>query len=295
MAGIQDRADFKDMAVLCTRLAKAADRAAAAEMRSAAAGGHRFVIDGPPGTGNRERAAAARYREEAVDARKRAEFYRTHTSYPSRLRPNRRRTSQRRLSRNYAALVRAGAQAAVRLARAPAVRKAATAAVPYAIEVVKTGATALQTKLQGKLRRWGEREPTPPAAPARVTANRRRTSIRRNSRRLQANAYFARFKILDASIDRQDHAGRDVYRVDVEITAPRRERMAFGGRWGPTRTVSGDTMVIRVYPDGRFNMLDSRGMTQHLASDLTEAQRKKVLAAVKKLGGKVPDTYGPRR
>ena len=89
MAGIQDRADFKDMAVLCTRLAKAADRAAAAEMRSAAAGGHRFVIDGPPGTGNRERAAAARYREEAADARKRAEFYRTHTSYPSRLRPNR--------------------------------------------------------------------------------------------------------------------------------------------------------------------------------------------------------------
>jgi hypothetical protein len=127
------------------------------------------------------------------------------------------------------------------------------------------------------------------ASPESVTANRRRTS-----RRLQANAHFARFKILDASVERQDHAGRDVYRVDVEITAPRRGSMAFGG-WGPTRTVSGDTMVIRVYPDGRFNMLDSRGMTQYLVSDLTEAQRKKVLAAVKKLGGKVPDIYGPRR
>ena len=213
---------------------------------------------------------------------------------PESVTANRRRTSQRRLSRNYAALVRAGAQGAMTLARSPAVRKAATAAVPYVIEVAKTGATALQTKLQGKLRRWGEREPAPPVVPARVTANRRRASRRRTSRRLQANAHFARFKILHASVERQDHAGRDVYRVDVEITAPRRGSMAFGG-WGPTRTVSGDTMVIRVYPDGRFNMLDSRGMTQYLVSDLTEAQRKKVLAAVKKLGGKVPDIYGPRR
>jgi hypothetical protein len=125
--------------------------------------------------------------------------------------------------------------------------------------------------------------------------SRRRSSVRRNSRRLRANAYFERFKILDASIDRQDHAGRDVYRIDVEITAPRRLHAAFGGRYAPAQTVHGDTMVIRVYPDGRFNMLDSRGMTEYRPYDLAEAQRKKVLAAVKKLGGKVPDIYAPRR
>lgn len=116
----------------------------------------------------------------------------------------------------------------------------------------------------------------------------------KNARRLRANAYFERFKILDASVDRQDHAGRDVYRIDVEITPPRRQH-AFGGRYAPVQTFHGDTMVIRVYSDGRFNMLDSRGMTEYRPYDLAEAQRKKVLAAVKKLGGKVPDIYAPRR
>jgi hypothetical protein len=122
-----------------------------------------------------------------------------------------------------------------------------------------------------------------------------KNSRRRSSRRVRPNAYFERFKILDASIDRQDHVGRDVYRIDVEITAPRRQPSVFGGRYAPAQTVPGDTMVIRVYPDGRFNMLDSRGMTEYRPYDLAEAQRKKVLAAVKKLGGKVPDIYAPRR
>jgi hypothetical protein len=85
-----------------------------------------------------------------------------------------------KLSPNYAALVRAGAQGAVRLAQSPAVRKAAAAAAPYAIEVAKTGATALQTKLQAKLHRWGAKEAA--AAPARVAANRRRRSSRRSPR-----------------------------------------------------------------------------------------------------------------
>lgn len=91
-----------------------------------------------------------------------------------RVRPNsRRRSSRHGLSPNYAALVRAGAQGAVRLAQSPAVRKAVTAAAPYAIEVAKTGATALQTKLQAKLHRWGAKEAAP------VAANRRRSSRRR--------------------------------------------------------------------------------------------------------------------
>ena len=126
----------------------------------------------------------------------------------------------------------------------------------------------------------------------RRTSRRRRTSVRRNSRRLRANARFERFKILDASIDRQDHTGRNVYRIDVEITAPRRQPAAFG--WAPAWTAPGDTMVVRVYPDGRFHMLDRWGMTEYRPYDLAEAQRKKILAAVKKLGGKVPDIYAPR-
>ena len=104
---------------------------------------------------------------------------RTSRRHSRRLRPNsRRRSSRHGLSRNYAALVRAGAQGAVRLAQSPAVRRVVTAAAPYAIEVAKTGATALQTKLQAKLHRWGAKEAAAAPAPARVAANRRRTSRR---------------------------------------------------------------------------------------------------------------------
>ena len=108
-AARRERASFTKMAILHTRVAKTFDRIAAAYRRSAAAGGRRFFVGQTPGSGEKERRAAADAAANAAHHRGVANFYRTHTVHtPSDPRPKSRALkSNRRASRRIRANARA--------------------------------------------------------------------------------------------------------------------------------------------------------------------------------------------